>query len=67
MSHETLDKAIYDAVLESVQVHNQSQDLAKKILVWLEALHSGQESLEDKNAYLNRIDVLLEGTKIYGK
>lgn len=67
MSHETLDKAIYDAVFETVQVHNQSQDLAKKILVWLEALHSGQESLEDKNAYLNRIDVLLEGTKIYGK
>jgi len=63
MSLENLDKSITESVIEIVENNNQPADLASKILSWLEAVHSGQESLEDKNSYLNRIEVLLDATK----
>ncbi len=63
MSLENLDKSITESVIEIVENNNQPADLANKILSWLEAVHSGQESLEDKNSYLNRIEVLLDATK----
>ncbi len=63
MSLENLDKSITESVIEIVENNNQPADLANKILSWLDAVHSGQESLEDKNSYLNRIEVLLDATK----
>jgi hypothetical protein len=63
MSLENLDKSITESVLEIVEKNNQPADLANKILSWLDAVHSGQESLDDKNSYLNRIEVLLDATK----
>lgn len=63
MNLENLDKSITESVIEIVEKGNQPADLANKILSWLDAVHSGQESLDDKNSYLNRIDVLLDATK----
>jgi hypothetical protein len=63
MSLENLDKSITESVIEIVKKNNQPADLANKILSWLDAVHSGQESLDDKNSYLNRIEVLLDATK----
>ena len=63
MSSENLDKSITESVVEIVENNNQPADLANKILSWLDSVHSGQESLDDKNSYLNRIEVLLDATK----
>lgn len=63
MSLENLDKSITESVIEIIEKNNQPTDLANKILSWLDAVHSGQESLDDKNSYLNRIEVLLDATK----
>jgi hypothetical protein len=63
MSLENLDKSITESVIEIVEKNSQPADLANKILSWLDAVHSGQESLDDKNSYLNRIEVLLDATK----
>uniref|UniRef100_UPI00404793C6 CxC ATPase DNA modification system associated small protein n=1 Tax=Limnohabitans sp. TaxID=1907725 RepID=UPI00404793C6 len=69
MTNENLDKSITDSVKEIVKKNNQGDDLAAKILSWLDAIHSGKESLEDKNAYITRVEVLMDATKddIYGK
>ena len=64
MSLKNLDKSITESVIEIVEMNNQPADLANKILSWLDAVHSGQESLDDKNSYLNRIEVLLDATKM---
>jgi hypothetical protein len=69
MNNDNLDKSIIDSVKEIVKKNNQGDDLAAKILSWLDAIHSGKESLEDKNAYITRVEVLMDATKvdIYGK
>lgn len=63
MTLENLDKSISKSVIETVEDFGQPADLATKILSWLDAIHSGQETLDDRNSYLNRIEVLLEATK----
>ncbi len=69
MANENLDKSIIDSVKEIVKKNNQGDDLAAKIQSWLDAIHSGKESLEDKNTYFTRVEVLMDATKvdIYGK
>jgi hypothetical protein len=64
MNFENLDSSIIASVNETVQKYGQSSDLANRILSWLDAVHSGQVSIEDRNAYLQRIEVLLDATKI---
>ncbi len=63
MNSENLDKSITESVIEIVVESNQPKELATKILSWLDAIHSGRESLEDRNGSLTRIDVLLASTK----
>lgn len=63
MSSENLDKSITESVVEIVSKNNQPKELSTKILSWLEAIHSGSESLEDRNSSLTRIDLLLSATK----
>jgi hypothetical protein len=64
MKFENLDSSIIDSVTETVKKYHQSSDLANKILLWLDAIHSGQVSIDDKNATLQRIDLLLNATEI---
>jgi hypothetical protein len=64
MSFENLDSSSVDSVKETVVRHHQSSDLANRILSWLDAVHSGQVSIDDRNAYIQRIEVLLDATKI---
>ena len=64
MNFENLDSSIIASVKETVEKYNQSSELAHRILSWLDAVHSGQVSIDDRNAYLQRIEVLLDATKI---
>jgi len=64
MANENLDQSIIDSVKEIVKKNNQGDDLALKILSWLDSVHSGKESLEDKNAYITRVEVLMDATKV---
>jgi hypothetical protein len=64
MNFENLDSSIIASVKETVEKYNQSGELANRILSWLDAVHSGQVSIDDRNAYLQRIEVLLDATKI---
>jgi hypothetical protein len=64
MQNDNLDKSIIDSVNEIVKKNKQGDDLAAKILSWLDAVHSGKESIENKNAYMTRVEVLLDATKV---
>ena len=64
MNFENLDSSIIASVKETVEKYTQSGELANRILSWLDAVHSGQVSIDDRNAYLQRIEVLLDATKI---
>jgi hypothetical protein len=41
----------------------QNKDLATKILSWMDAIHSGRESLGDRANVAKRIELLLNGTQ----
>jgi hypothetical protein len=58
-----VDKAIVEAVEETVLSRGQHIDLATKILTWIGEIHSSNESLEDRNSVANRIESLLSSTK----
>jgi hypothetical protein len=58
-----VDKAIVEAVEETVLSRGQDIALATKILVWVDEIHSSNESLEDRNSVANRIESLLSSTK----
>jgi hypothetical protein len=58
-----VDKAIVEAVEETVLSRGQEISLANKILTWLGEIHSSNESLEDKNSVASRIESLLASTK----
>lgn len=64
MKFENLDSSIVDSLTETVEKYHQSADLANIILSLLDAVHSGQVSLDDRNEYLQRIDLLFSATKI---
>jgi hypothetical protein len=58
-----VDKAIVEAVEETVLSRGQEITLANKILTWVGEIHSSNESLEDKNSVASRIESLLASTK----
>jgi hypothetical protein len=58
-----VDKAIVEAVEETVMSRGQDITLANKILTWVGEIHSSNESLEDKNSVASRIESLLASTK----
>jgi hypothetical protein len=60
----SLDLRIKEAITESAKSHNQSQNLADKIIAWLEGLVDGNESLEDKDAIARHIEVIYSETKV---
>ena len=58
-----LDRALLKAVESAVERRLESPELARRILLWLEALHMGSENLSDREAIIRRIEVLLESVK----
>jgi len=60
---QDVDKAIESAVYEMVDGLGQNKDLATKILSWMDAIHSGRESLGDRANVAERIELLLNGTQ----
>jgi hypothetical protein len=58
-----VDKAIVEAVEETVLSRGQEISLANKILTWVGEIHASNESLEDKNSVASRVESLLASTK----
>jgi hypothetical protein len=60
----SLDPRIEEAIKESVKNHNQSENLAQKIIAWLEALVEGNESLEDKDSIARHVNLIYDNTEV---
>lgn len=60
----SLDPRIKEAVIESVRIHNQNDNLAEKIIAWLEALVDGNESLEDKDSIARHVNLIYDKTAV---
>ena len=61
----SLDPRIKNAVIKSVKSHEQNENLAEKIIAWLEALVDGNESLEDKDSIARHVNLIYENTKVF--
>jgi hypothetical protein len=57
----TIDSTIVAAVKEVTDQSGVKKELAKKIIHWVEGVHSGETGLEDKDDVKRRIEILLEG------
>jgi hypothetical protein len=58
-----LDKAISESVKAIVEFEEEKNDLAIKILSWLEAVNTGNEDFEDKASVNKRMEILLNSVK----
>jgi hypothetical protein len=58
-----LDKAISESVKAIVEFEGEKNDLATKILSWLEAVNTGNEDFEDKASVNKRMEILLNSVK----
>ena len=58
-----LDKAISESVKAIVEFEGEKNDLAIKILSWLEAVNTGNEDFEDKASVNKRMEILLNSVK----
>lgn len=53
-------KEIKSAICSATERSGQEQVVANKIVAWLEALSSGNESLEDSESVKRHLDLLFE-------
>lgn len=58
----SLDKKISEAISEAVIAADQSPALARRLIAWMEALTSGNESFTDPASVERHLEVLFEGT-----
>ena len=58
---------IKEAIEESVRNEGQSQELAKKIIVWIENLCDGNELISDRSAYTKRCKLCFESVISFGQ
>ena len=58
-----LDKAISESVKAIVEFEGEKNDLAIKILSWLEAVNTGNEDFDDKASVNKRMEILLNSVK----
>jgi hypothetical protein len=59
-----VDRTIQEAVLASVREAGQPDQLAKKLLAWLEAIASGNEELTDLEAAQRHLELLFGAVEI---
>jgi len=62
-----LDKTIRTAIEDAVRDGDQSAQLSKKIIAWLEAVASGSEDIHDQEHAERRLEVLFDAVKVQGE
>lgn len=62
-----LDRTIREAVQTAVRDAGQPDQLSKKLLAWLEAIVTGNEELNDRDASQRHLEVLFGAVDVSGK
>jgi hypothetical protein len=60
-----LDDKVTDAIRESVQKQDQSEQLAKKLVTWLNDLADANTSLDNKNDLETYLENVLDAIQIH--
>lgn len=60
----SLDNLTNEAIRKSVKEANQSETLANKIIAWVTAISSGNETQDDAETAFHRAQLLYEDTEI---
>lgn len=59
-----IDQRIESAIREAVEMHNQPDAVADKIVKWFESVADGNESIEDKDDYRRRLETLFDAVDV---
>jgi hypothetical protein len=59
-----IDPRIESAIREAVRDHGQPDKLADRIVKWFEDVAEGNESLDEKEDYMRRLDVIFDAVEI---
>ena len=59
-----LDQTIKDAVNSAVREAGQSQQLATKLLAWIDAVISGNEDVHDRDSSLRHLELLFKAVEL---
>jgi hypothetical protein len=59
-----IDERIESAIREAVEMHNQPDVVADKIIKWFENVADGNESIEDKDDYRRRLETLFDAVEV---
>lgn len=60
----SLDVRIKEAISEAVYELRQDEGLSNKMIAWIEALVSGNESLEDRDSVYRHLELLYDATTV---
>jgi hypothetical protein len=60
-----IDPRIESAIQEAVEDHGQPKKVADRIIKWFEEVANGNESLEDKQDYKRRLDVIFDAVELH--
>ena len=59
-----IDRRIKDSIREAVEMHDQPDAVADKIIKWFENVSEGNESIDDKDDYRRRLDNLFSALNV---
>lgn len=59
-----IDERIESTIRESVEMCNQPEAVAEKIIKWFENVADGNESIEEKDDYRRRLESLFDAVEI---
>jgi len=59
-----IDRRIKDSIREAVEMHDQPDAVADKIIKWSENVSEGNESIDDKDDYRRRLDNLFSALNV---
>lgn len=59
-----IDERIQSAIRESVEMYDQPDAVAEKIIKWFENVADGNESIEEKDDYRRRLESLFDAVEI---
>ena len=64
MNTMNVDHAIRQAIVEAVREQNQPAHLADKLMAWFSQVTNGNESIDDSEAVLRRLDTLFDAVEV---
>jgi hypothetical protein len=59
-----MDEKLKSAITEAVRERKQDDIVADELIAWIDAVTSGNESLEDKQSLSRRLGLLFEAVKV---